>query len=103
MIRSHSTNTNSLSWTNYLRDIIRISIEKNNYILYGCVLTKYFTYKNIRQYITSNSSKWYLSTITTAFVKAIDIAISYNSINIIRLIKIALMGMENPLLELFKF
>ena len=86
MIRSQSTNTNSLTWINYLRDIISISIEKDNSILFGNILTKYFTYKNIRQYFTSNSPKWYLSNITLSFIDIVSNAIIHNSLRIIRLI-----------------
>ena len=86
MILSQSTNTNSLSWINYLRSIISNSIVKNNSMLYGYILTKYFTYKNIRQYVTSNSPKWYLSSLTTSFIDSILIAIEHNSMSIIRVI-----------------
>jgi len=86
MIRSSTTNINSLPWINYLREVVHISIEKNNYLLYGSILGKYFNYNNIRQYITSNSPKWYLSTVTTSFVETINFAITYNAISNIRLI-----------------
>ena len=86
MIRSQTTNTNSLSWINYLRSIISISVVKNNSIMYGYILTKNFTYKNIRQYVTSNSPKWYLSSLTTSFIESILIAIEHNSLSVIRVI-----------------
>ena len=86
MLRSHSTNTNSLSWFNYIGEIINISIIKNNSVLFGHVLTKYFTYKNIRQYITDNCPKWYLSIVTLSFIKIIHTAIQHNSLLIIRLL-----------------
>jgi len=86
MIRSHTTNTNSLSWINYLRSIISNSVVKNNSMMYGYILTKYFTYKNIRQYVTSNSPKWYLSSLTTSFIESILISIEHNSLLIIRVI-----------------
>lgn len=86
MIRSSNTNINSLPWINYLEEVLTISIEKNNYLLYVSILSKYFNCRNIRQYITNNSLKWYLSPVTTSFIDAINFAITHNAISIIELI-----------------
>ena len=88
MIHSNITGQKTQSWREYIKHTIKFSIIHNNPVLYYYLLTKYFTcdYKNIRNHITSNSPKWYLSLITSSFISTILYAIEHNSLLIIKMI-----------------
>ena len=89
MIRSIDTNQNTLSWINYIGYSQLLSNKKNNTNLFAILITKYYTYKNIKRYVmnaNTNTNKWFLSSLTQSYFNNIMCAIEHNSLNIIRFI-----------------